>query len=443
MIGLLLMALSADAPPPAAPLDHGPIPLYQPALESPIDADGSGLRPLVRAKLTIDATGRVSGVTVSAVEPPSPLDEKFREAARAGLSFWRFAPAEKGGLAVASETSVALQFEARAVAAPRGSTTPDTARASAIDADFESRRYADRLRIGMWSAELRKRAADEVSKTAEALIKKDRRATASNDWFEVVTDFGGQKQAEGILNNVNVTYAALYNLLGERVPPRPRASRIRVYAFETNAHYQAFAAKVTPFEWTAGIYHPVGVLAFHTEHPTMSFFLAAMLHETTHAFVDRHLVRSGVELPRWLDEGLADYVANSDIKDRKIVPGGHEKKKDIALGPSGVAFWQSPSRALSEEAQRAQRQKRALRLAEILSASPETFYGQDHDLYYAQGWLAVHFLRHGKPEWAEGAFPKFLLYAAEGYPASDAFRAAYRVDASDLEAAYQKYVKSF
>jgi hypothetical protein len=52
-------------------------------------------------------------------------------------------------------------------------------------------------------------------------------------------------------------------------------------------------------------------------------------------------------------------------------------------------------------------------------------------------------LRHGRPEWTDSAFPRFLLYAAEGYPAGQALRAAYGVDARDLETAYQRYVKSF
>ena len=78
-----------------------------------------------------------------------------------------------------------------------------------------------------------------------------------------------------------------------------------------------------------------------------------------------------------------------------------------------------------------------------LQTGPETFYGTKVDLYYTQGWLAVHFLRHGRPEWVDGAFPKFLLYVAEGYPADQALSTAYGVSAHDLEASYQKYVKSF
>jgi hypothetical protein len=60
--------------------EHGPIPLYQPQLLAPAAAAGSGVRPLVRAKLVIDASGKVTRVDVTAVEPSSPLDDAFRTA---------------------------------------------------------------------------------------------------------------------------------------------------------------------------------------------------------------------------------------------------------------------------------------------------------------------------------------------------------------------------
>ena len=245
------------------------------------------------------------------------------------------------------------------------------------------------------------------------------------------------------MQDVGATYAALFSLLGERIPPRPRVEQIRVYVFETSAQYQALVAQSAPFEGSSGMYFAAGVLAFHAQHPTLGFFVSTLLHESTHAFVDRHLVRRGVALPRWLDEGFAEYVGNSDIKKGKLVPGAHAKRQEVGAGGMNVVFWQTPSKARTETAQRAQRQKRALTLEEIVAAGPETFYGKDVDLYYTQGWLAVHFLRHGRPAWADNAFPRFLLFVAEGYPASQALTAAYGVPAHDLEASYQQYVKSF
>jgi len=441
MRGAALLAVLALAAPPA-PREHGPIPLYQPDLKAPVEAAGTGLRPLVRAKLGIDASGKVIRVDVGTVDPSSEFDEAFRTAARTGLSAWRFAAAEKDGQAVASETSVALQFEP--AIAPRG--VDDTGAylwSSATDGGFESFRYSYRAQLLGMEPAARRKIADEFSAKAEALLRKETRVAAADDWFEVVTDFGGQKQADALLHNLNATYYALYKLLGERVPPLPRGDRIRAYVFETNDAYQKLVAQTAPFEGSAGIYFPAGVLAFYAQHAVVSFFLTTMLHEATHAFVDRHVIRHGVQWPRWLDEGLAEYVGNSDIKDGKIVPGGHAKSQVVSGVRGAIVFWSTISKQRADEAKHAQRQKRALTLEEIVSAGPETFYGKDVDLYYSQGWLAVHFLRHGRPGWTDDAFPKFLLYTAEGYPASQAMKVAYGVEARELETSYQKYVKSF
>jgi hypothetical protein len=420
--------------------DHGPIALYQPPLRSPDAAAGSELRPLVRAKLFIDAAGKVSRVEVTAIEPSSRLDEAFREAAKAGLSSWRFAAAEKSGVAVASDTSIALTFEPSSWTSDATGSGPSD---RAADRSYESARYDGRSKILEMDREARRKVAESIASTAEKLLKPGQRAGARNDYFAVITDFGGQKQANALLQNVTATYVALFGLLGERVPPRPREETLVVYVFETEEQYKALVSQTQPFEGSQGFYSSAGVLAFHAQFPTTSFLLTVMLHETTHAFVDRHLVRSGVVLPRWLDEGFAEYIGNSDIKDGKLVPGGHAKRRDMGAIRGNLVFWGSPSRLRTQDAQKAQFEKRALTLADIVSAGPETFYGKDAELFYSQGWLAVHFCRHGQPEWAKGAFPRFLLYVAEGYPPDQAFRVSYDAEPKSLEQAYQKYVKSF
>ena len=436
ILGAWLLATSL-----AAAKEHGPVALFQPPLELPADATTS-FRPLVRAKLTIDEQGKVTRVEVTALEPMPPQPEAYTAAARAGFAAWRFAAAEKDGRAIPSETLVAIPFD------PRDFTPTPEGRSrylwsTSVGSGFESSRYDERERIlGMSDGE-RQLLADRIAEQAEALIKKDKRAVASDDWFQVVTDFGGPKQADTILHNLEATYVAITKLLGSRITPSPRRQRIRVYVFETSAQYQALCAKAMPFEGSSGFYHVAGVLAFHTQHPTVGWFLSIMLHETTHAFMDRHLIRPGFDLPRWLGEGFAEYIGASDIKNNQIVPGAHKKKQELGAGPGEPMLWQTWSRARSQEAKRAQKQDRALKLTEIVEAGPETFYGKDVDLFYAQGWLAVHFLRHGRPEWVDSAFPRFLLYTAEGYSASEAMRASYGVGPAELEAEYQKYVKSF
>ena len=423
--------------------DHGPIPIYQPAVPVPVEAAGSGLEPLVRAKLTIDAAGRVREVDVTAIEPSSALDGVFRSAAEKGLSAWRFAPAETGGVAVASDTSIAVKFFPAGRAPGRDAAFSSSILGWLSDGGYESARYDYRARILALTREARRELSDQIAAKAESLINKDQRVEARSDWFEVITDFGGQKQADALLQDCQAAFGELFRLFLDKVPPRPREDRLRVYVFASRAQYQAFVKEIVPFEWSEGVYSPAGVLAFHVQVPTTSYLVATMLHEATHAFLDRHVVRQGVALPRWLDEGFAEYVGVSDIADGTITLGGHSHRRDVLPRGEGHVFWESPSRTRAEAAQRAQRQSRALTLRQILAAGRETFYGKDFDLYYAQGWLAVHFLRHGRPGWADAEFPRFMLYVAEGYAADAAFRAVYKSDPETLEAEYQRYVKGF
>jgi hypothetical protein len=428
----------------APPASRGPVVLYQPELRCPLESAGTGLKPLVRLKLSVDVHGKVTRAEVTSIEPTSELDDAFRAAASEGLSLWRFAPGEKDGAPVPSEITVAVKFipsdEAPATAIPG---LPASVSTASSDASFESLRYDYRARVLAMSRGQRRAIADRIAETAETFIRKDKRAVARDDWFEVVTDFGGQKQADGLLQNVEATFAAIVKVFGNRVPPRPREDRLRVYVFETKAQYDQFAAKNIPFEWSAGFYAPAGLLAFHTQHPTLGYLRAVLFHETTHAYVDRHLTRQGTLMPRWLDEGFAEYIGNSDVKDGQLLLGSHKQRKESTAYGFATIFWQSASRATSETAQRAQRQKRALTLSQIVGAGIETFYGKDYDLYYAQGWLAVHFLRHGRPSWAESEFPRFLLYVAEGYAPVDAMRVCYGATPESLETEYQRYVKAF
>jgi hypothetical protein len=80
---------------------------------------------------------------------------------------------------------------------------------------------------------------------------------------------------------------------------------------------------------------------------------------------------------------------------------------------------------------------------ELVSANIETFYGDRRGLYYAEGWLLVHFLRHGEPSWAKQEFPRFMLYALEGFEIPEVLQQVYRTDLKTLDEKFQAYVKKF
>jgi hypothetical protein len=71
------------------------------------------------------------------------------------------------------------------------------------------------------------------------------------------------------------------------------------------------------------------------------------------------------------------------------------------------------------------------------------FYGERRDLYYAESYLLVHFLRHGSPSWDADEFPRFVFYVAEGYSPEDAFRQIYGQPPAAFQERYETYVKKF
>jgi hypothetical protein len=166
------------------------------------------------------------------------------------------------------------------------------------------------------------------------------------------------------------------------------------------------------------------------------------VHETTHAFVDRYLVRRGVQLPTWLAEGLGEYVGNSDVKGGLLKPGSH---KAYAIHHAGAFAWRDRSTSWvdAETVKIAVKNGTSIRLSKLLGTSASRFYGKDIQLYYSQSWLLVHFLRHGRPGWSETQFPAFLLYAAEGFPIEDAVTQVYALEGEALEKAYRDYVLKF
>jgi hypothetical protein len=184
------------------------------------------------------------------------------------------------------------------------------------------------------------------------------------------------------------------------------------------------------------------VLAFHAELVASELLIHVILHEGVHAFLEAHVVRPGAVLPIWLNEGLADYVANSDIKDGRVMLGSHSKRTTYR---NRYVTWRGKSIASADadELRKAMRSGKAPTLATLVAAEPEQFYGESTELYYAEAWMFVHFLRHGRPEWADAAFPRLVLYLAEGFPAAEVFPAVYGAAAADLAEEFVAYVKGF
>lgn len=411
---------------------EGPFAIRTPQLMVPEETAGSGLSPEVAVRLTIDERGRVSAVDVQSITPASDFDAFFRDEVVETLSDWRFAPATTNGKPVASTLDWRVRFPVKAAVAERSHVF-----APMPGADFEERRAAIlalpvTIRRGMLEAE--GRAALEV-------LDSKKKTEAATPRFIVRTDADDPRVAGVLAGNLE----AIFNVLAAELLPgvelQPEPYKLLVFAYRSRSQYQAFAANYPWGDGSAGYYSGTGVIAFSLEQPTSDEVMNILLHEATHAFLDRHILRPGVALPRWLGEGFAEYVGNSAVQKGRLQPGKTFVHK-FAFQGGGVASFRTEAGFNLDAARTALRKGKGLGVKELLDASPEIFYGERSRLFYASAWLLVHYLRDGSPEGAANRFPQLLLYLAEGYPQLAAFRAVYgAVDSADAE--FRSYVKQF
>jgi hypothetical protein len=282
----------------------------------------------------------------------------------------------------------------------------------------------------------------KLATQAEGFIDADHRQQAETSLFRVVTDAPQKGAPESVAGNLEAVFWVLNEMLKGSVPAQPAHGQVLVYMFAHEAPFRSFADSTRAYEWAAGFYSPTGVIAFHMEAPSNEHLREVMLHEAVHAFIDRFVVRPGARVPVWLDEGLADYIGNSEVRKRKLVPGKH-RRSQIYHAPGMATIGRSISQMGAMDVKKAMKKGEALPLAELVAAERDEFYGDQRRMFYTESWMLVHFLRHGRDGWADDEFPRFVLYVAEGYPAADAFVTVYGAAPAEMEEEFRRYVMSF
>jgi TonB family protein len=394
--------------------------------------------PTVTVELAVDARGRVTDVKTTDIHPKSKLDAVFKEAAVTALKAWRFAPAVEGDAFAPTTVKMQVQFTRPSGAAP------DAFSPSLFSFYEEADPYAaavDRWLARMASEE-RLQALREIVSAGEAAVDPARRQAFDSPSFSVICEASEPDTAKKIAANLEAVTHTLESSLLPGLTLQPADERLATFVYASQPAFLSLAGSASVPVIGPGFYGGVGILAFHRDVGTSEELLAILLHEATHAFVHRRLTRPGVNLPLWLSEGLAEYVGNSDIEKGKIVLGSHKPFR-IYHRPGETFRQKSIATVGANEVKAALRDGRALTVERLLSAPPTKFRDADHAMYYAESWLLVHYLRHGKPEWADREFPSFLLYAAEGFALDDAIARVYGLSGPELEAGFKDYVAAF
>lgn len=415
------------------------VPLRTPPPLVPEETAGRGLAPEAAVRVTLDARGRVERVEVLSLAPSSEFDALFREELIATLSGWRYAPQLRDGVAEGTTLEWRVRFppsSAESVPIHGIGRTLEPAWVPGLDA--ESRR----ARILALPEQQRLALLEAETSAALKLLDRDGLQRQASARFLVTTDAGNAEVASGIANNLE----AIFNVLAHEILPgielAPERYKIQVVVYRSRDAYLQLTRELDSYEWSAGFYSPTGLIAFHLEQPSNEAVMSLMLHEATHAFLDRHVVRRGVALPRWLGEGFADYVGNSDVRRGKLTPGKTRRARYELVRAGGARLVETGAAQQVDQARLALRRGEGLGVEELLDASAETFYGENRDLYYASAWLLTHFLRDGSSGWSTERFPRLLLYLAEGYPLATAFAEVYGAPA-EVDRTFRAYVRSF
>jgi protein TonB len=429
LLAAVTAAFAAETEPPVA--------LRTSPFVTPGEMAGTGLTPEVKLRARIDARGRVAGVEVLAIAPPSEYDDLLRRATVETVEHWRYAPARADGQPVETTLEWTVQFQAE----------------REVDQTFD--RGWMRLGLSSQFDELpgtriftlpRKEQEEFLSRysgIAERHLDRSRRRQVASPRFVVVSDAEEPRTAEIVAGNLEATFNLLDRILRPRIDLQPMPYKVVAYVFARHASFSALGAEVRTPEWATGLYAPPGFLAIHLEEPAPGAALSSLLHEAVHAYTERHLARPGYAPPLWLMEGLAEYLANSEIRDGELIPGRTLKHRAGLLRAGGFYRVKTDAAWSLDEVKKAVRTAEAPAIEELAVAETEVFYGEETSLHYSLSWLLVHFLRHGEPGWTDEEFPTLVLYLVEGFPPAEAIEAVYRVPPAELNPPFREYLKKF
>ena len=443
LCGLLagVAAAAAAAQSTAGEVATGPVAIRSYQLLVPSELAGSGIDPEVEVQVEIDAAGAVAQVDVLAIDPPSEFDDLLREHVESRVAGWRYGPArDADDNPVASTLSWRMKFE-----------SPSEGRRPQVT----DRRFDPQLDVLVSAGRLpraaapltpaqRGRALSRTVEVAEKYIDRDHRRRRETPRFILISDAEDGAQIDILAGNMESVFHVFHALFDPQIEPLPENFKTVVYLYTREQSIRGLQGELGGPSFGTGFYQPPGLMAFHQEVEHSDHLLSAMLHETFHAFSDSHLRAPGKELPRWAEEGLAEYFGNSKIQKGSLIPGKTSHGRYVIAHGGPARRMRSLASWSLADARSALRDGEAPTVAELLEATRQTFYGERYNLYYGFSWLLTHFLHHGRETWdTEKPFARMLLYLVEGYSGRAAMAAAFQVTPEELQAEFERYVRKF
>jgi hypothetical protein len=219
----------------------------------------------------------------------------------------------------------------------------------------------------------------------------------------------GSSHEAGALAAQLESFDALLRQLTGSGPPG-KTARVTLYIVDDPAVFDAMSRLGPGYD---GFYTatPTAISAFVRRSPRLQ---ATMFHEYAHHFMFANLPGS---YPAWYIEGLAGYWETARFERGKAVYGDFDRSRTNTLV---FRSWMPMTR--------------------VLGSDWTTIPGYETPLFYAQSWLAVHYLSRD-PVRGEG-LRRYLAAVAAGTPAEDAFRDCFGMPLQQFDHVLITYVMS-
>lgn len=242
---------------------------------------------------------------------------------------------------------------------------------------------------------------------------------ASSDHFVIYAD-DKERDIQRLAENLERYHSAMSVLMGREVDKPSPSNRVVIYVVGGARDIRELAGGKN--KRVAGFYIPRagGSRAFvqnirNTSSGELDFATIVLLHEYAHHFL---ISSSRFAMPRWMNEGAAEYFSASTFKDDGSVIIGRaaqHRANELFYGDP-VQLRELPDPALSE-------QRRTTR----------------KDSFYGKSWLLFHYLFYSKAR--DGQLRQYQINLMEGQAPLTAAEAAFG-DLDTLERELKSYLRS-
>ncbi len=224
--------------------------------------------------------------------------------------------------------------------------------------------------------------------------------------FELFTD-AGEKAGREVVGRLEQIRQVFRDIGGHwKTSPLP----VRAYLFASGQEYQRYR----PTPTSRGFFHG----GLERNLIVMQALGAATARVAFHEYVHLVLNHTAAALPRWLEEGTAEFYSTARVAGRKVILGDpiDNHLRILSLRP-----WLS-----------------ARELAAVTTESPIYTQPDRIGVFYAQSWALVHMLHFsvGLPE----RLPRYARLLSEGASAEESFREAFSRPLDSLLEDLKQYV---